>query len=352
MKIIALFLTLICTLPLLAQRSKNKTPEITPPAFSEGITYALPRTAIRITVEARQTQLTPGPYAAYADPMLGIKNAPVQPRSVWVMTRISFDTFSEPDPACVFKTSSQVPPLVQLSANGCIAGFNSNFPGKTDNALVTNSFLSGGDGQSAVFANAVQLPASSGKTPVEQRATEAAAHILKSRTARYDIVAGLLDEHHPDGKAYEASLEELRKSEKETVELFTGRHQTENFTFTYSFIPSGKPVKGEVLFRFDESLGFLAKNDFSGKPVTIDVEPEETPAAGTENAANPESGLYYRNPGVGNVKLTRELTVIATARIPVAQFGSLLTLPEELLNGGYSIEYYPETGTVRSISKK
>ena len=276
----------------------------------------------------------------------------MQPQSVWEMTEISFDTFAEPDPASVFKTSALLSPLLQMSADGCIAGFNSNSEGKRENEPVVNSFVTGGNVNLILFANAVQLPASNGRTPAEQRAMEAAAQILKSRTARYDIVAGLLDQHHPDGKAYEESLKELRKSEEETLELFTGRHKSKNYTFTYYLIPSSKPVKGEVLFRFDENLGFLAKNDFSGKPVTIDVDPEEIPAFKTEGNTDTNTGLYYRQPGFGNVRLTRELMVIATARITVAQFGNLLPLSAELLNGGYSIEFYPETGAIKSISKK
>jgi hypothetical protein len=352
MRIFALIITLFLTLPLMAQRSKNKTEEVIPVVVSEGITYSLPRTGIRIIIRAIKTTHKPGPYAMYADPLLGIKDVVTLPQSVWEMKSISFESFTEPDPTQVFKTNPLTLPLIQLTSDGCLAGFNSSVPVNRNDKPVFNSLVFAGNGASNSFVSSVQLPASSGRTPVEQRAQEAATQILKSRTTRFDIVAGLLDERHPDGKAYEESLDELRKSENEMLELFTGRQHAEDYTFNYLYIPLSKSVKGEVVFRFDENLGFLAKNDFSGKPVMIDVEAEEVPSASSGTTTPGNAGLFYRQPGSGNVKLTKELSVIGTARLAIAQFGNVLPLSAELLNGSYSIEFHPETGALKSISKK
>jgi hypothetical protein len=352
MRIFVLIITLFLTLPLMAQRSKNKSEEVQPVVVSEGITYSLPRTGIRIIVKALKTTHVPGPYAMYADPLLGIKDVATLPQSVWEIKSISFESFAEPDPTQVFKTNPLTLPLIQLTSDGCLAGFNSPFQDKPGAKPNFNSLVLTGNGASGPFVNGVQLPASSGRTPVEQRAQETATQILKSRTARFDIVAGLLDERHPDGKAYEESLDELRKSEKEMLELFTGRQHAEDYTFNYIYIPLAKSVKGDVVFRFDENLGFLAKNDFSGKPVMIDVEAEEMPSASSGTTTPGNAGLFYRQPGSGNVKLTKELSVIGTARLVIAQFGNVLPLPAELLNGSYSIEIHPETGEIKSISKK
>jgi hypothetical protein len=352
MRIFVCIITLLLTLPLMAQRSKNKTEDVPPVAVSEGISYALPRTGIRIIIKARKTTHIPGPFAIFADPLLGIKDVFTLPQSVWEMESISFESFAEPDPTQVFKTNAMTIPYIQLTSDGCLAGFNSNVQDKREVKPIFNSLVFTGNGASNPFANSVQLSTSSGRTPVEQRAQEAANQVLKSRATRFDIVAGLLDERHPDGKAYEESLNELRKSEKELLELFVGRQQSDDYTFNFIYIPVSKSVKGEVIFRFDENLGFLAKNDFSGKPVMLDMDGEELPSgsSGMTNPAN--SGLFYRQPGIGNVKLTKELTVIGTARLPIAQFGNVLPLPAELLNGGYCIEFNTETGAIKSISKK
>jgi hypothetical protein len=352
MRIFVCIIALLLTLPLIAQRSKNKTEEVSAVAVSEGISYALPRTGIRIIIEARKTTHIPGPFAMFADPLLGIKDVFTLPQSVWEMKSISFESFAEPDPSQVFKTNAMIIPYVQLTSDGCLAGFNSPFQDKREVKPIFNSLVFAGNGASSSFVNGVLSSTSSGRTPVEQRAQEAATQVLKIRAARFDIVAGLLDEHHPDGKAYEESLDELRKSEKELLELFTGRQQSGEYTFNFIYIPVSKSVKGEVIFRFDENLGFLAKNDFSGKPVMLDMDAEELPsgASGMTSPANP--GLFYRQPGIGNIKLTKELTVIGTARLAIAQFGNVQSLPSELLNGSYCIEFNTVTGAIKSISKK
>jgi hypothetical protein len=352
MRIFALIITLFLTLPLIAQRSKNKTEEVIPVVVSEGISYALPRTGIHIIIEARKTTHIPGPFSMFADPMLGIKDVFTQPQSVWEMKSISFESFAEPDPTQIFKTNPMSVPSIQLTSDGCLAGFNCPAQDNPHTKPVFNSLVYAGSGASRSFVNGVQLSTSSGRTPVDQRAQESASQVLKIRATRFDIVAGLLDERHPDGKAYGESLDELRKSEKELLELFTGKQQSENYTFNYIYVPVSKSVKGEVIFRFDENLGFLAKNDFSGKPVMIDVDADELPAGSPVTTTPANAGLFYRQPGSGNVKLTRELSVIGTARLTIAQFGNVLSLPAELLNGGYSIEFHPETGEIKSISKK
>ena len=141
--------------------------------------------------------------------------------------------------------------------------------------------------------------------------------------------------------------------EEKNLALFTGKSITENFTFYYDFIPGPEPAKGEVIFRFDENLGFLSKNDFSGKPVTIDVEKTEKPGpAEVSYPVTQTQGIFYRRPGMAQVRLTKELAEIASTRLPVAQFGKIEFLPAELIQQGHSIEFHPETGGIKSISKK
>jgi hypothetical protein len=102
----------------------------------------------------------------------------------------------------------------------------------------------------------------------------------------------------------------------------------------------------------------LSKNDFSGKPVMIDVEKDETLPGKTESgnqsiqSGNTKTGIFYRQPGMANIRLTKELTVIGTARMTIAQFGFVSPVPAELLNGNYSVEMHSETGAIKSVSKK
>jgi hypothetical protein len=200
-------------------------------------------------------------------------------------------------------------------------------------------------------------PEQSGDSPLRERAFKSAGLILKARSARYDIAAGMLDEFHPDGKAYEESIEELERIEKKNLELFTGKAASEKNAFVFDYIPPSKTIGGEVLFRFDEKLGFLPKNDFSGKPVMLDVVKDESVPVKMESTlpaveTGSKTGIFFRHPGFGNIRLMKELTLLGTARMEIAQFGIVFPVPEELLNGNYSIEFHPETGAIKSVLKK
>ncbi len=357
MKQFTILLALLVSWPSLAQRSKNKAEDIQPVIISQGIPYSLPRTGIRVVVEATRTDFIPGPFAQYAETMLGIKGAMVQPQSFWEIGRVTFQNFQEPDPDCYFMTGPGKSPLIQMTPDGCLAGFNSAPQPAKLMPPVSNSFENASTSPAIRFIGTVSSPEQSGDGPLRERAFKSASLILKARSARYDIAAGMLDEFHPDGKAYEESFEELDRIEKKNLELFTGKSASEKAVFVFDYIPPAKTVRGEVLFRFDEKLGFLPKNDFSGKPVMIDVEKDESVPVKIESPLPPvesagKAGIFFRHPGFGNIRLMKELTLLGTTRMEIAQFGIVFPVPEELLTGNYAIEFHPETGAIKSVLKK
>lgn len=359
---LTLSLALLLAVPVFGQRSKKST-ESMPVQLSEGITYSLPRTAIRVKVTATRTDFIPGPYALYAETLLGIQNVKNQARMVWSIDGIEFSTFGVADPEQRFRTGSLSTPILQLTADGCLAGFNTTATSAvTQEAPVTNFYAPPASPVMPAFTRLTNSNDLTGRAPVEQRAAAAAATIMKARTARMDIVTGMFDEFHPDGDAYEESLNELRKVEKTNLELFTGKSSSSLHTFVYDFTPSSTGARGEVIFRFDEALGFLPKSDFSGKPVLIDVEltaAANGAAAGTAATSGgpatldaPATGLFYRQPAWADVRLSQELTIIATTRLPLAQMGSVIPVPAELLNGTTTIEFHPVTGAITTVTRK
>ncbi len=360
-----MIIALLLVWPAAAQKTKKEEGTV---VFQEGITYALPRTGVHLVVKAARTQFVPGPYAAYADQFLGIKEARMQPQTTWEIEEVTFSSFAEPDPAQVYKSRGGAAAMLQLTADGCLAGLNSKGGVVETVKPETGNFLPKAASGKLSFFNLTDSPYftqgdstnnyRSQKLGIEQKAAQAAARILQCRTARFETAAGLLDEFHPDGEAYEESLEELEKIEHDNLALFIGKQQKESYTFRFDYVPQNRPVKGEVVFRFDESRGILPKTDLSGKPVMLEMERDENLAskqegfARSDNPAAGAGGVYYRLPGVAEVKLIRELTVIATTRLTVAQFGTVAPLPEELLDGNHSVEFHPETGAIKSILKK
>lgn len=369
MRILLLFiLAITIALPSFGQRKKKEEETITP-TFVEGIVYALPRTGIRVHVKAVKGTFTPGPYAAYAEQLLGITDAKNRASVNWKIEDVAIETFSEPDPDQVYKALGNAAYLVDLTSQGCLAGINSNVTPGSLGAVKTNSFVATPDYDDGFrFANFNDTPlytpgdSTNNFRPVrvspDVKAAEAAKRILDSRLTQYDMAAGLMDEFHPDGKAYQVSLDELKTIEINYLSLFVGRTTYKHETFSFDFVPTSSTAKGDVIFRFSDEKGVVPASDLSAKPVMIKVEPENsltkkyTGLAKSDNPSAGESGIYYRMPAVADVSIIYELKTIATARTTVAQFGVVAPMPEELLYGDYSIKIHPETGAVESVVKK
>ncbi len=365
MKYLALIIGIIMIMPVYGQRKKD---EVATPAFTEGVVYSLPRTGVRVTVKAVKETFQPGPYAAYAEQLLGIKNVKTKAAVNWVIEDIKIEIFAEPDPEQAYKAMGAGAGLVSLSADGCMAGINSGKSADKKDEVVTNrvgqkkkfedrsyfEFFTDTPLFTAVDENNGYRPV---KLPEEQKIGKAAQRVLDSRRIQYEIAAGLVDEFHPDGEAYKVSLEELRKTEEVYLGLFVGRSVYDKETFSFDYVPKSSG-RSEAIFRVSEENGIVPANDLSGKPVMIEFEIDKDLSqkySGMVKSDNPSaghSGVYYRIPGRATVKLLADMNIIATARTTIAQFGSVAPVPEDMLTGDYSIEYNPETGAIKSIQKK
>ncbi len=368
MRVVLFIVAVLIIFPVYGQKTKKKEDETTTPVFTEGVVYSLPRAGISVGIKATCTWFYAGPFAQYAEQLLGIPNVKTSNSTSWTIDDMHISVFSEPDPDNYFKTKGSLASLVNLSSSGCLAGINSGNSVQGIPALVTGfsfrtkqqpsgipypdltatSWFSQGD--STNNFRVVRI------TP-EKKAAEAAAKIFECRRIKYEIAAGLLDEFHPDGKAYEESIKELGRIEKENMSLFTGKTEQKQFSFGFSYVPPAKPVKGDVLFRFSEEKGVLPASDLSGKPVTIDLQPVDISAdkKGLTTSENPNagsSGIFYRIPVTAEFKISQDLQVISSGRLLLPQLGQIAPLPEELLDEAVSVELHPETGAIKNIIRK
>ncbi len=365
MKYLILILCVIIILPVYGQRKKD---DVVTPTFTEGVVYSLPRTGVRIQVQAVKETFRPGPYAAYADQLLGIKNVKTKAAVNWVVDDIKIEMSSEPDPEQVYKAMGSAASLVNLSSDGCLAGINSNVTDEKREVVVTNRV--GQKNQFSdntffeYFTDSPMYTAGDStnnyrpvKLPDEQKISKAAQRVLECRRIQYEIAAGLVDELHPDGEAYKVSLKELKKIEEDYLSLFVGKSTYDKETFGFDYVPKSGG-KSEAIFRISEENGIVPASDLSGKPVMIEFEIDKDLAqkyTGMVKSDNPgagQSGVFYRIPGRATIRLINDMNVIATSRATIAQFGAIAPVPEELLNGEHIIEFNSETGAVKSIQKK
>lgn len=365
MKYLAIIIAVMFVLPVSGQRKKE---EVVAPAYTEGVIYALPRTGVRVKVQAVKETFQPGPYAAYAEQLLGIKNVKNKASVNWIIDEVYIDMFSEPDPEQVYKAMGDGAFLVNLTPDGCLAGINSANSSaqnlKTETNQVGQITETDANDYFQYYTDSPLYTAGDStnnyrpvKMADEQKISKAAQRILECRKLQFEIAAGLVDELHPDGEAYKVSLKELKEIEKTYLSLFVGKYNTEKAVFGFDYIP--KPGgKSEAVFRISEEGGIIQATDLSGKPVMIEFEIEKELAqkqAGLIKSDNPaagESGVFYRIPGKANIRIVNDMNVIATARVTIAQFGVVAPVPEELLSGDFAVEFDAASGAIRNISKK
>jgi hypothetical protein len=366
MKYLALIIGIVLIMPVYGQRKAKD--EVAAPTFTEGVVYSLPRSGVRVQVQAVKETFRPGPFAAYAEQLLGIRNVRNKAAVNWVVEDIKIEVFSEPDPEQAYKALGLGANSVSLSADGCISGINIKTTTDKNDEVVTNKV-----GQKTKFSDNSLFEyftdsplytagdSTNNYRPVkladEQKISKAAQRVLECRRLQYEIAAGLVDEFHPDGEAYKVSLKELKEIEENYLSLFVGKSSYDKETFGFDYVPKSGG-KSEAIFRISEENGIVPATDLSGKPVMIEFEIDKdlsqkySGMVKSENPAAGQSGVYYRVPGRATVKLVADMNVIATARVTIAQFGVVAPLPEELLFGEYSIEYNTESGAIKSILKK
>ena len=369
MKISRIFITAIfISGSLLATGKDDKKKEVpgSPSGASEGVVYSLPQTGIRVHIKATRERFVNGPFCNYASKMLGIDNAPTTSSDRWNMDEMRLETFSQPDPDQVRKALGQSAQLVSLTQSGILAGINVDVKTQ-ESGIETQSFLTK-DLQNRVNFTDLSIwsfysPADSTKSfkmvskNIDQKAAEAAETIFNLRNSRFALLTNADDEPLPDGKAFEVMRDELAKMEENYLALFIGKSSKQTYDFSFDYIPGEKTAKGEVFFRFSEDRGVLPKADLSGRPIVIEITKDDNLAAkqsALSTSANPEagkSGLFYRIPGMSEIRILDGSKQLAGARTSIAQFGTTAPVPEDLLDGSYKLEFFPATGAIKSITE-
>lgn len=333
-----------------------------------GIVYSLPRTGIQILVTATCEKVFRGPYYQFAEKYLNMKNAATSDYENWKISSIVLNAFGEADPSQSFSVSGYNVGLVNLTPEGVLGGINQPVTevakaiSSSDNLIIdpipriifpemlVNDFYRQ-ENDSGKSKKAMPMT-------LDERAKYTAHELARLKKRMEKMLTGAYEKLLPDGEAFHVMIEDGHKLENEYVSMFMGKsyHFTRQYTFTVVPTSDGK----EIVFRFSPDKGVVAKNDPNGTPAFIEYQPDEVPALNKQKqlSAEPQqqsavaNDLFYRNPVNTTVKISDGTSTLATARIPIAQFGPVLPIPAQLLDGSYSIQLNTTTGTIKSIVKK
>ncbi len=304
-----------------------------PDAFRDGsIVYGLPRTAFTVVVNMERTIEIPGPYAQFADDLLGLTDVIKNENESWSVEGITVKTHDELDPSEFYVISSSTlfqTNVLSLKKEGLILDLNPEifYSSETqDNKIEfgisqSHSFDLGSDeyfqlqrdtaykrlNVDSTFVRIPYIVEKKKRLTIDQLAEKAAKRLMDLRDGKQLILTGEATVFPQN----DASINEINSLEKAYTELFTGKTIKENYTFSYPLIPQKSMVGNPVtLFQFSDVTGPVTGDMKGGRPVTVEFNPEQkTKALTVINSAHGNSDskkydkLLYRVPDVVDVKI-------------------------------------------------
>lgn len=323
-----------------------------PADVQESVIYSLPQTTIKVQLEYKRDLFIPGPYADYAQRMLGIEGVKKQRSEKYSILGVSLTDQVEPDSKQfytlnILEGKSKTNFLEQAVRNNLIikgdykinstlAQENSTkFTGEvlyTDVTMESNVEMKQQTIYKTIITDTsfVDVPVTTQqleRKTLEKKAEEAAKLILEIRSDRYYLAAGIVDPY-PVNFDLKTALERLDKLEKDYLSLFVGKSFSEKLVKEYLAIPSEGLLNEElVLDRFSPEMGFDAKE---GSAIHLDI----SAAGNSESFRNllpqiPENEVYnvfyYRIPEVCDLKVLNDKTVLLEKRLSIYQAGALVS---------------------------
>jgi len=378
--VVKLVLVAICLVQFVPAEAQKRKADLDLPST---VVYALPRTVLNVDVLVEKKIRKVGPFADLSEKYIGVKPQIKFDAVNWEIKSMAVFEGGEVDPQHFYKLTTvgnYEPNLIQLTPEGMIRGFNrqhlSDVKTEVFHAVMKEPNVEIEYGKFSIDPNlnikkdtifkVVETDTAFIKVPVleeqafakslEEKAKEAAHQLFKLRKRRFKILTANFEVLPPDGKAYEVIVRELDKLEKEYLALFLGKEVgvLENRRFTYS--PDDNE-KAAVLFRISPEKGLVESNDLKAVPVRIEFKDlgitSELPVLPSDPNASANSLIHYRIPGQAEVVILKGKKVLYKERHIISQFGKVLTMPSQvLMHEGYSLEFYPESGAIKSISKQ
>ena len=296
---------------------------------ADGLSYFLPKTAVRMSVKVEKTTFKPGELADFSD--LYFKTpAATKADTRYRIVGIDFSSEGLPDSdkkftVAVDKKHSIL--TVDCDRNGVLKAINDKaadapqpkafVPARKSAPLNPRDFMS-------------QDILAAGNLP--KMAQLVAQEIYDIRDSRNQLSRGEADNMPKDGAQLKLMFANLDTQERALMQMFTGVTTTDTLEHVVTFVPE-KGKASVPVFRFSKKFGLLTADDYSGAPYNVTVEDEnvmpELPA--DANAAKKEKDDFQVGVNLpGKIKLTVLCgdKPVASYETYAAQFGRV-----EMLNG-------------------
>ena len=271
--------------PYIALQGANET--------ADGIVVSQPRTVLAVDVTVEKDVTLSGPYARYAQKVLGVR-APLTDKTGWAVTGAA---------------------VALLDAKACL---DAPAPAELSRRVMTHAASDDEFARLQADKNDMTVLA------LEDAAREAANTIFSLRKHRLELITGEAGEN-VFGEGLKSALAEIERLEQSYLELFLGKRIVTTETRRYVVYPQADK-KQYIVCRFSPAAGLLPESDLSGDMVLLQIEP----SGNTSNAL--EASAKETNVVACRVADPSVCTVIAGGReyaravLPLFEFGRTINV--------------------------
>ncbi len=317
-----------------------------------GVTYALPKSMIEVEAKVNKVKYYPGELAKYANRYLRLNDVSTEAAEYYELISLGVRSVGVADKDNIYfikMKDKTVAPLVELTDDGVIKSIN--VPIRKETANETNAPVS--KERKALnphdFLTEDILMANSSAKVAELVAKE----IYNIRDSKNALVRGQADFMPNDGEQMRIMLETLEDQEKALTELFTGKYNKEEKTYTTHISPENS-IDNEVVMRFSNKLGIVNNNDLAGEPIYLSLKNVTEIDNTIDDGKKKMEGIAYNVPGKGIVSLKKDGKVIIEKEIPITQFGLTEYLAPALFNKNSTIKiiFNPTTGGLTKVDRE
>ena len=320
----------------------------TPPAGLSALVYGLPQTRLFFEVEIVRTLVRKGPYAEYANRMLGMVNVPTRDSESWRIESIRISDRQEIDGNHLYAVSftdypQNIDRLLRFSREGILMDLNignvltnnvrdgrSNEDFQLVNLLVRNTSVEKVDtvyqtvNVDTTFVHIPVLQRRVISRTTEELARDATEQIFDIRKWRTDALRGDVD-YPADGEAFKLLLQKFDEMEEQLLSLFIGAKIESRQTVTYSAMPD-RPVSSAELFHFSETAGIVNRNTPGARTVWYETGRVTAPAS-VATVQQARNIIYYRIPQIAEVTAGMDRNILVSEQIAIYQFGNIVSFP-------------------------
>ena len=320
----------------------------------EGMSYYLPKTALKFTLLIEKTTFTPGELCDYANRYLMQTETVLAPSTTYSIINMKMEAVGLPDKEKHFTaTATQKNSIEKLFSNedGVLISVNKEpvLP-KKDAPFVAAAKPEPLNPRDFLTQEILSVGSKS------KLAQLCAKEIYDIREARNELSRGQAEITPKDGEQLRLMMETMDKQERALTSLFNGTTVKDTLEEVVVFCDPGE-VQKRVVFRFSEFYGLCAANDLAGEPYYITITdrhqtPEDLRTEKEKMKQRDLTGLFVNVPGRARVTVYQQENKWAEQDISYAQFGRVENVSPALFSTKVHTTYdiNPYSGAMRNLN--